>query len=244
MKTINIHGIDIKLTKERADLLIGGWEFARVQSMLLNIKEGDTIFDIGAEQGDITALLAKKAKGKTVAFEPSPVMWPHIKSNFENNGLKLDGYHCGFASDVTEMNPKNLNYDDTDKNGYPLLAYEKKADVRAFRHLDEEASATRQITLDDYCKEHNIYPNLITIDVEGSEYNVMKGAMEVLNTSMPLVYISVHYDFMYTKFKKHFNDLYHDTFEKAGYKMKFLGQDHEAHFVFYKKSILEIREIL
>ncbi|GAG12633.1 unnamed protein product, partial [marine sediment metagenome] len=82
----NLYGIDINLTSERQKLMEGGWEYHRMKSMIQNIKKEDIVFDVGAEQGDMSVLLAKRAKG-IVLFEPSPMMWPHIKNNFESNNI-------------------------------------------------------------------------------------------------------------------------------------------------------------
>ena len=49
-----------------------------------------------------------------------------------------------------------------------------------------------QITLDQYCDENKISPDLIKIDVEGSELNVLKGAMNTILKNKPIIILSVH----------------------------------------------------
>lgn len=238
----NIYGIDIQLTKEREELLIAGWEGIRIKSMIENIREDDIVFDIGAEQGDISILLAKKCK-KIVLFEPSPVQWPHIKYNFNRNNIKPLDCYAGFVSNITDERPEDLNYEYEIKNGFPLCAYEQRMDIRGFRHLHEERRATLQITLDDYCKRTGIYPNMMTIDVEGSEWNVLQGMQYVIDKVMPIIYLSVHHDFLAQNYNKYFNDIA-KFFQERKYKTAFLNHDHESHFVFYKKSLIDIKEIL
>ncbi len=238
----NLYGVDINLTPEREKLMAGGWEYHRIMSMMANVKEGDVIFDIGAEQGDMSVLLGKKT-GKIVLFEASPIMWTHIRENFERNDLKPLGCYAGFASDVTDENPEGLNYKDKDKDGYPECAYDELKDVRSFRHLSQETSATKQITIDDYCKRTGIYPDMITMDVEGSEYNVLQGIKEVLAKRTVVIYISIHHDFLFHSYGKFFNDIV-QFFHERGYKTEYLGFDHEAHFVFYRKSLIILNEIL
>ncbi len=239
----NIHGIDINLTQEREQLLEGGWEGQRIKSMLANIKEGDVVFDIGAEQGDMSVLLAKKT-GKIVLMESSPIMWPHLRANFERNDIKPLAYYAGFASNVIKETPEIKNYEDKDKDGWPLCAYEELVDCRSFRHLDEEAKATKQITVDQFCRINNIYPNMVTIDVEGSEWHVLQGMTTVIDKSQPLIYVSIHHDIMYLRYKKWFQDIYLGTLKPLGYKAAFLDHDHESHFVFYRKGLIEVREII
>lgn len=241
-KTKNLYGIDIILTPERQELMEGGWEYNRLKSMVENVKPGDVVFDIGAEQGDISAILAKKT-GKLVAFEPSPIMWPHIRANFEANELELLDYYAGFVSNVTDEHPQYIDYKDSKKDGFPLCAYDELDDTRGFRHLHEQAISTKQITLDDYCLRTGIYPDMVTIDVEGSEYNVLIGMDHVLDKSQPIVYVSVHHDFLHNYYHKFFNHIA-EFFRERNYECAFLGHDHESHYVFYKKSLIEIKEVL
>ena len=49
-----------------------------------------------------------------------------------------------------------------------------------------------QVTLDGYCKAHGLPPEVIKIDVEGSEIGVLEGARAVLSDHRPLIVLSVH----------------------------------------------------
>lgn len=44
-------------------------------------------------------------------------------------------------------------------------------------------------TLDDYCRKNSFIPNLIKIDVEGSQYNILQGARQVLVQHHPLLLV-------------------------------------------------------
>ena len=66
----------------------GKWEAERLAAMHDTIKPSDVVYDIGAEQGDMTALLASWAHtGALVAIEPNPWVWPCIKAIFDENDL-------------------------------------------------------------------------------------------------------------------------------------------------------------
>lgn len=238
----NLYGIDIELTEERQELLEGGWEYHRIKSMMENIKKDDVVFDIGAEQGDMSVLMGKKT-GKIVVFEPSPVQWPHIRDNFEANNLKPLDCYPGFVSDVTDENPKVKNYDYETRDGYPGCAYEELDYTRGFRHLYEERAATLQITLDDYCEQTNIYPDMVTMDVEGSECAVLAGMSKVIDKCMPLIFISVHHNFLRESYDTDYNYI-GQYFNERGYRAEYLGHDHETHFAYYKKSFNSVREVI
>ena len=49
-----------------------------------------------------------------------------------------------------------------------------------------------QLTLDDFCKRFNLRPDLIKVDIEGMEYNVLKGGLKIIKECKPLIYLSYH----------------------------------------------------
>lgn len=49
-----------------------------------------------------------------------------------------------------------------------------------------------QITLDRFCADRNISPELIKIDTEGAEVMILLGAKNVLKKNRPVLYLSVH----------------------------------------------------
>lgn len=220
MRTTKLYGLEINLTDDRADLLEGGWEKERVSSMLDNISEGDFVIDVGAEEGDISSLMAIKG-ARMVLIEPSPTMWPHIKENWDLNKLPAPVCFEGFASDKTDK--------DIAIGGWPESALKKVINLRSFRHLNEESSITKQIKID----ELGLQPKLITIDVEGSEFEVVKGATDTLKQFGPLLYISIHDDLMWERYKVWPHEMREYLFT-LGYEGQALAWDHEMHWLFRK----------
>ncbi len=49
-----------------------------------------------------------------------------------------------------------------------------------------------QISIDDFCEQQSIIPNIIKIDVEGAEIGVLKGAQKTITNHSPTIIISVH----------------------------------------------------
>ena len=47
-------------------------------------------------------------------------------------------------------------------------------------------------SLDTLAKQFNLSPDLIKIDVEGAEFEVLKGMTDILATNAPRVYMEVH----------------------------------------------------
>ncbi|MCX7998459.1 MAG: FkbM family methyltransferase [Leptospiraceae bacterium] len=48
------------------------------------------------------------------------------------------------------------------------------------------------MTLDEYCENNKIYPNLIKIDAEGAEFKILRGMQKVLDRFHPKLLIEVH----------------------------------------------------
>jgi FkbM family methyltransferase len=49
-----------------------------------------------------------------------------------------------------------------------------------------------QVSLDEFCHQRNISPEIIKIDVEGAEIEVLRGARTILLRDRPLIILSVH----------------------------------------------------
>lgn len=210
------------------------WEKERLESMFLHIKKGDIVYEIGAEEGDFAALCQKWVgdNGGVVLFEPQPLIWPNIKAIFENNELKNPlAYYVGFASNSTEENPPNLNFDAKDKQGWPLCAYGELKPDRGFRHLAQEIDATPQIKLDDFYKRTYLIPDVMSIDVEGSEFHVLMGAERILSKYKPMIFVSVHESLkvMYDQTEDDIDNFMY----KLGYEKEHIATDHEKHIRYF-----------
>lgn len=238
MKDILINGRwTLTLPDHRENLDWDRWEIERLNSMYEHLSPGDVIFDIGAEEGDLPALWASWGCS-VVCFEPGARIWPNIKAVWDANDIPpMLGWYMGFASDVTEENPKNLDVTERgERDGWPAVAFGDLIVESDFRHLAQQASESLQITIDDYVKRTGIVPDALTIDVEGSEFRVLKGARETLLNNEVKVWISVHIDrpwidslyggFTSVDVCKYMGSL--------GYQSEFLVTDHEEHWRFWK----------
>lgn len=210
-----------------------GWEVERIKSMMKNIKDSDIVYDIGSEEGDMSALFARQAKG-IYLFEPNPRVWPNIRAIWNANELTPPlNWFVGFASNKTDLNPINKNTNDIPQNGWPACAYGEIIGDHGFRHLYQEADATPQIKLDDFLIKYSaLEPDIMTIDVDGSDFEVLKGAEKILTIKKPLIYISIHPEMIFHQYDIYENDL-HIYMDKLGYKKKHLEFAHEHHWLFW-----------
>ena len=147
-------------------------------------NKGEVIIDVGANIGGTTLNFAKIVgpRGKVYSFEPDPINYKTIKTNvnlntFENivlNNLGLGNVAGSFKIFTVDENNKGMNR------------------IVGNKFSGDDYRGIRVITLDAYFKENDIQSvDLIKIDVEGFEFNVLKGAIEVVKKFHPKFFIEL-----------------------------------------------------
>jgi len=211
-----------------------GWEPERLNAMHQVIQPGDTVVDIGAEEGDMSALCALWAgpTGGVILVEPNPKVWPNIRAIWDNNDqlAPVVDWFVGFAAAVTDYTPP---FDDVTRisdwvDGWPRCAYGDIIGDHGFRHLAQQADATPRTTLDDLVA----FADVITMDVEGAELEVIKGSLGLLAARKPVVFISIHPEFMRDMYGQHPDEL-HTYMQAAGYRSRLIATDHEQHWCYW-----------
>lgn len=215
----------LKMLDFRATMLHWDWwEQERLAAMYTAIKPGDIVLDIGAEQGDLSCLFNTWG-AETILVEPSPGFWPNIHATYEMNNQKpLKSFQC-LVSNITvadepasdEQWPEAVNGDVSDSVG--------------FSHLNEHPKIP-VYKIDDLPLEH---VDVITMDIEGSEYEAIEGATELIKRDHPILFISVHPEFMWRE-HHHSTDDFHIMLQKMGYEPTFLAFDHEKHYMYKYKG--------
>lgn len=202
------------------------WERERITSMQHHIQQGDVVYDIGAEQGWMSALISKYMSDQIVLFEPTAEFWPGIKAIYDRNGLTppLRSF-CGFAGDTTTGSRiAELAWPSESKDSQVI-------EKRKYQNLHDTTSPIPSLKIDD-C---TVIPDHITIDVEGAELLVLAGAEKTLREHRPLVWCSVHPDMMERDYGHTKEDLLF-FMDDCGYDAELLAVDHEHHVFFSPKE--------
>lgn len=204
-----------------------GWEKPRLQSMHNNLSSGDVIYYVGGEEGEMVAL-CQMWGAETVIFEPNPKVWSHYPLIWEANKLNKP-LVCipGFASNENNNLLRIYHNEFPPESDYIIEA------AHGFKELHTEGSSYGQVTIDSCVYDHKIKPpTAITIDVEGSEWAVLKGSEKVLKEYKPKIWLSGHPEFMIMYWNKYLWDLRYWLME-LGYKETLLDYQHEVH-LFYE----------
>ncbi len=140
------------------------------------LKEGSNFFDIGANIGSYTLIASEQESARVFAFEPYPFSFQSLKDNVERNG----------RSNVALF---NIALGDRDGNVY----FSDNPDS-ATNHIDkedsEEAISVWCTRVDTFCEKRGVLPEIVKIDVEGFEYEVLKGFGKYLG-SIDVIFIEM-----------------------------------------------------
>jgi len=140
--------------------------------------------DIGANIGLHTLFAAKKTGkyGKIFSIEAHPRLFKILKSNIENNGY-LD-FVSLFQFAASNLNNEHINFEYFVE--HPGMSGVKISDeVIDYFKGSKEIIKVPTVTIDYLCNNYSFVPNLIKIDVEGYEYNVLLGALDIIKFYSP-----------------------------------------------------------
>lgn len=222
---------EIILPKHRADrpewYTEKGWEKKRLASMHSNLGPGDTIFYVGSEEGEMPAL-CQMWGAKVVMFEPNDLVWPNTKAIYDANHLELPlAVFSGFACNHTsEKVPVILG-------GWPESAHGEVIHNHGFKEVEDNIDLP-EVKIDDLVEQVGIIPTALTMDVEGSEWEVLQGAEEVITKYKPKIWLSLHPEFLFRKHDKYSYEVRRWIIDK-GYTEELLDYQHEAHFYYEAK---------
>lgn len=221
----------LRLPPYRAYRWSRAWhEAGRLCAMHSVIRQGDTVYEVGAEEGDFGALYTSWG-AKVVIVEPAEKCWPSIRASFEANGLRPYAWVRGFLADHVWKTDTNRDVQ-IGRSDWPEEAEGELIPEHGFFHLGEHAGVAAATTLDALAHRIAAPPDVISIDVEGGELHVLRGAVKVLTELHPIVFVSVHEAFLRDLYDIDAADVY--TFmADLGYERTHLATDHEIHECFW-----------
>jgi FkbM family methyltransferase len=137
------------------------------------------LFDVGAWVGDTAIKFAKliDQNGKIVAFEPTPHSMADLCKNIHDEGLanKVIPVAAGVS----------------DRNGY---AWIQLAQHSGSNCISSTGSLLVNITtIDDFCNEIKMVPNLIKMDIEGGEMAALRGAKNTIVKCGPGLQVCIYH---------------------------------------------------
>jgi len=178
------------------------WEKKIVKIFQEHVNKDDVVLDVGTYIGLHTIELSKLAK-KVISFEPQPLVSACVKKTLNAMEIKnVDHYHMALGNET------GWTHIHTNGDG--------DASIRGIRDAKFNQSFKCKIDrLDNIVKEK---VKLIKIDVEGSEFQVLAGAIELIEEHKPIIIIETF------KTKRNLK-LLDDFCEGFDYDMEYISAD-------------------
>ncbi|MCC7368272.1 MAG: FkbM family methyltransferase [Chloroflexi bacterium] len=174
-------------TRQRPSYLLGTFEPQVVQAMQAHVSPGDVAYDIGANVGYHTLVLADLvgADGQVVAVEPSPTDRPALEATLRLNGLGDDRVRV--VPTALAEQPGSVQFATFGYSGIGRIAGEREP-------ADATIQTVQATTLDHLVlNEGYPPPDFLKLDVEGAELRVLLGGMQVLTAYRPVIVCEVRW---------------------------------------------------
>ncbi|QIK38192.1 FkbM family methyltransferase [Caldichromatium japonicum] len=156
------------------------------------IRAGGDLIDGGAFIGDSSIQLAETCpNSRVLALEPDPVNFSRLQENIRQFALEEQivaeplGLH-GYAGEFVLRHHGAADFPD---QGTSLL--DDFRDTAA--HGGEHQLRGRFATIDALVERHGLRPVLIKLDIEGLEFEALRGAVETLRRYRPALIVSVYH---------------------------------------------------
>jgi len=149
------------------------------------LRPGDVVMDVGANVGQYALMAAKVvgSNGVGYAFEPSPNILLKLRRNWKLNefeNLHVVPVALGSSPGIYDFYPAE-GYN----QGIGSFVYKGANDADG---LPAKPIQAKVITLDAFCAEHAIdHVDFIKIDTEGYDLEVLKGAVQTLESNQDIV---------------------------------------------------------
>lgn len=173
-------GMTMKVDPRAFDMVVGGYEVAVQATLESSVAEGDIAFDVGANLGYFSLLMAKVAgpAGRIVSFEPDPVLRRALNENLDRNPSVTRGRVVVVGAAVGA--------------GSGRAGFTRGWRPSRGTLVDGDGDLEVEVTTLDAAAERYGVPAVIKVDVEGAEVEVLRGAPRLLAEVGPTLLVETH----------------------------------------------------
>lgn len=159
---------------------LGSYEAEQTFRFASLLDRGQVVYDIGAHVGWYTAIASRLVGegGTVVAFEPLPENLAYLRRHVEMNDLR----NVVVQPVAVAASPGRASFEPGPSRFHGKISGTGEADLEV-----------TVLTLDGLVESGEVPPpDLVKMDVEGSEVDALEGADTVLGDARPTVLLSVH----------------------------------------------------
>lgn len=169
-------------------VLLGDLEVPLQEALRRHVAPGAVVWDVGANVGFFTLLAARLvtaggASGRVLAFEPVPAVARQVAAAATRNGV-ADAVEVRAAA--LAASPGRAAFHVVADGSWSHLA-DRGAHERTAETIEVDVT-----TVDALVAAGSPPPDVLKVDVEGSEVAVLEGARETLRAHRPLVLCELH----------------------------------------------------
>lgn len=167
----------------------GSWEPEVVRAAREHVAPGMTVLDIGAQSGFYSLLFSRLvgSKGQVVAFEPLPANFRLLEENLLLNGIRNVTVRREAVAEFSgEMNFEFPHHVASLVAG-PVLEDDNQGVMRV-----------KGVSLDDCFLDSGRPVNVIKMDIEGAEFQALRGARRLIDAWHPCMIVELHYTARHT----------------------------------------------
>ncbi len=164
----------------------GAFEELEINTILPLVKSEDVVWDVGANIGIYTFLLARAAyRGHLIAFEPVPVTQEMWRENIVNNRVGNCSLETFALSDKVGKAMISVN---ENAHGCDSIELAKFNPDNTLRSIEVPTTTGDEFLLTSSYGD----PDLIKVDIEGHEPEFLKGAWVMLERRRPTIMLEVN----------------------------------------------------
>ena len=171
------------------EYLTGDYEDKDIMDTFCSWLQPDTVlYDLGANVG-YYAFIANRyiSNGQIYSFEPLPANIAVFESHLRLNKTKLSHNSIELLPYAVADADKEVVFSNNDK------AIEGNTYIDSVMHADSSKNlVVKCFSIDSLINQGYKKPGVMKIDVEGAEYDVLRGAEQTLRTCMPNILLATH----------------------------------------------------
>jgi FkbM family methyltransferase len=193
------------------------------------VHAGDCVIDVGGHHG-LMAVVAGKAAGPgglVVSFEPNPEARRIFLTNCTINNLGNIRLEPLAVSDAVGVAKFYVQKGAVSWNSSFFADFSSQHGRDNVEQIDVPVT-----TLDSYAAQHGLKPAFIKIDAEGSEFLILRGAMQTIQKHKPLVSMEFNPDS--AKAANTTIEEAQNVLKNVGYRLVVLGKSRTGSYRFEK----------
>jgi FkbM family methyltransferase len=181
-----VNGVEYRIGANERPRFAHNYEEQAAAFLAQRVKSGMTCFDVGANVGAYVLQLAHWSApgGRIVAFEPNAGARAVLANHIEWNGLRSRVTVAPLA--VSSVPGESVLYA-AGADGMSRLA-------EVNRGLKDSAVECKVgvTSLDAWCAENDLWPDVLLLDIEGFEIEALRGARAAIARSKPIIVVEMH----------------------------------------------------